>query len=476
MPRDSGHDKAAAPGLIWPPGGTRRKGAEIGTTQKGAGMKIAAIGTGGADRGCVARFILSGHDVALCDPAPGAAGALDDTISRARLAWQDLFQAPLPAPGRLIPAPDMARALAGAGYIHAGLPLTPELLAQIETAAPPAAIIAATAPGEALFDLRRIARHPERILSVNFGDPAYLIPGVEIIGGGAAADRAAELLAATGMQPVQIPREIAPGPGARLRRALCDEALALVHDGAATTAQIDQILCAGLGPTLTEAGLFQSLRPDARDSDSDSHSGKSRDATLVALLQALRLGEGPAGRAIAAQENAFYARAPVTDAGYPLRLHHARVPASWLDYNGHMTEFRYLQVMGDATDAFLIHIGMGPDYRATGHSAYTVETHIRHLSEVGMGELLQAETRLLGHDGKRIRLHHSLRRESGAEVATGEHMLLHVDSTAGRACPLPPMLLAALDRIAGHEARHEAGPHPDHAGRGIRATGAVPQI
>ena len=73
--------------------------------------------------------------------------------------------------------------------------------------------------------------------------------------------------------------------------------------------------------------------------------------------------------------------------GYPLRLHQVRVPKAWLDYNGHMTEFRYLQVLGDATDAFLIHAGLGPDYRATGRSAYPVETHIRHLAEVRAGLL-----------------------------------------------------------------------------------------
>lgn len=428
-------------------------------------MKIAAIDNGGRDRGGIARFILSGHDVALYDPAPDAAGSLETSIARARHVWQQLFQAPLPAPGRIAPAPDIATALAGADYIHVSAALNPALLAQIEAAAPPAAIIAGAASGTPLADLRRIARHPERILMVEMPDPAYLLPGAEIVGGGAAAERTAALLAATGILPVQIARDLTPPPVARLRRALWDEALALVHDGAATTAQIDDILRSGLGLTLAATGLFQTLH-DAGDDITDS-----RDATLVALLQALRMGDSPAGRAVAMQENGFYAHAPAVAAGYPLRLHRQRVPASWLDYNGHMTEFRYLQVMGDATDAFLIHIGMGPQYRASGHSAYTVETHIRHLSEVGADELLQAETRLLGHDARRIRLHHSLRRENGAEVATGEHMLLHVDSAAGRACPLPPALLATLGQIAGQE----PGPHPEHAGLGIRDTRPAPQ-
>ena len=154
--------------------------------------------------------------------------------------------------------------------------------------------------------------------------------------------------------------------------------------------------------------------------------------------------------------------------GYPLRLHQVRVPKAWLDYNGHMTEFCYLQVLGDATDAFLIHAGLGPDYRATGRSAYTVETHIRHLAEVRAGELLQAETRLLGHDAKRIRLHHRILREDGAEVATGEHMLVHVDTGAGRATPMPPALIATLAAIAAED----RAPPPPHVGHGIRPTGA----
>ena len=74
-------------------------------------------------------------------------------------------------------------------------------------------------------------------------------------------------------------------------------------------------------------------------------------------------------------------------------LFKTRVQDGWVDYNGHMTEFRYLQVLGDATDAFLIHIGLDAGYRATGHSAYTVETHIRHLDEVRAGAPIRVETR-----------------------------------------------------------------------------------
>ncbi|MCP2137745.1 acyl-CoA thioesterase FadM [Rhizobium sp. SLBN-94] len=130
-----------------------------------------------------------------------------------------------------------------------------------------------------------------------------------------------------------------------------------------------------------------------------------------------------------------------------------------------MTEFRYLQVLGDATDAFLIHVGLDADYRASGHSAYTVETHIRHLAEVKAGARLAVETRLLGYDEKRLRLHHAILNEDGETVATGEHMLLHVDTKANRTVAMPTALMRALDHVNAQE----NGPLPDHAGTGIRA-------
>ena len=97
-----------------------------------------------------------------------------------------------------------------------------------------------------------------------------------------------------------------------------------------------------------------------------------------------------------------------------------------------MTEHRYLEVMADTTDAFLRAIGVLGPYIDTGRSYYTVETHIRHLGEARGGDRICVATRLLGHDDKRLHLFHELRRdEDDGLIATGEHMLLHVDRAAG---------------------------------------------
>jgi len=49
------------------------------------------------------------------------------------------------------------------------------------------------------------------------------------------------------------------------------------------------------------------------------------------------------------------------------------VRPEWIDYNGHMTDSRYLQVFGDATDALFRYAGVDEGYRRSGRAMYTVE-------------------------------------------------------------------------------------------------------
>ena len=161
-------------------------------------------------------------------------------------------------------------------------------------------------------------------------------------------------------------------------------------------------------------------------------------------------------------------------AGGLLHLYEVIVAPEWIDYNGHMTEHRYLEVLANTTDMFLPLIGAGGDYAASGRSFYTVETHIRHLGEARVGDRLTVSTQLLHHDPKRLHVFHEIRRaDDGAPVATGEHMLLHVDMAAGRAVPAGAEVLAALDRIAAAQA---GLPVPAGTGRAIGAAAAPAPI
>ncbi len=102
-----------------------------------------------------------------------------------------------------------------------------------------------------------------------------------------------------------------------------------------------------------------------------------------------------------------------------------QVPDSAIDYNGHLNDAAYAQVLTDANEEFLDALGLSASYReATGCSMYTVEITIKFLREVSRGETLRASSQLHSHDTKRVRLHTSLLADDGAEVATGRLAVL----------------------------------------------------
>ena len=106
----------------------------------------------------------------------------------------------------------------------------------------------------------------------------------------------------------------------------------------------------------------------------------------------------------------------------PIEVYRASVLESWIDYNGHMNEGYYAVAFGDATDAYLIRAGFDDTYRGDiGGTFYTVETHIRYVRELKLGDPLLFRTTVLGADAKKLHLFHSMVHEiDGYEAATQE--------------------------------------------------------
>jgi carnitine 3-dehydrogenase len=155
----------------------------------------------------------------------------------------------------------------------------------------------------------------------------------------------------------------------------------------------------------------------------------------------------------------------------PLSLHAATVPPEWLDYNGHMSEWCYLLLVGDAADAFFRYVGIDEAYRAAGHSLYTAETHLHHCREATLGDRLAVPLQVLDVGPKSLHLFHAVLDEATAEpVATAEQLLVHVDMAAGHVVPMPAALYS---RIAAIGAAHAALARPAAAGHvmGIRRPG-----
>lgn len=79
------------------------------------------------------------------------------------------------------------------------------------------------------------------------------------------------------------------------------------------------------------------------------------------------------------------------------------------------------------------------------------------------GDRVQAATQVLGFDDKRLHLFHVITRiGENSPVATGEHMLVHVDAVAGRASPVRD---GVRERVQALAAAHARLVRPVRAGR-----------
>jgi acyl-CoA thioesterase FadM len=129
------------------------------------------------------------------------------------------------------------------------------------------------------------------------------------------------------------------------------------------------------------------------------------------------------------------------------------VRPEWIDYNGHMTDSRYLQVFGDATDALFRWAGVDEAYRSAGRAMYTLESHVTHLAEAKALEPIYVTTQLVELDAKRIRLRHSLhRRRDEAVIANATQVYAHVDTHAKHTAPFERSVHERLDRLRAAQA------------------------
>jgi carnitine 3-dehydrogenase len=196
-----------------------------------------------------------------------------------------------------------------------------------------------------------------------------------------------------------------------------------------------------------------------------------RDDYLVAIQQVLRQYDIGAGSTLRALEERLYIDAGVQaskargGAGRAPRLVTTAVRPEWVDYNGHMSDFRYVQLFGDAMDVLYRQVGVDEAYRRAGHMFYTVESHVAHVAEAKVSEPITVSTQILKLDDKRLHVFHELRRVDGdALIATGEQLHLHVDTAAAKAAPIDAGVRAKLDAI---RLAHSGLPVPAEAGRRV---------
>ena len=455
-------------------------------------MKAACVGGGVIGSGWAARFLLMGHDVALHDPDPEAARKVAAVLDGARRALPMLYDVALPPEGRLTVHDRLGDAVADADWVQESVPerldLKHRVVAAIQEAS--AAPLGSSTSGFTASELSRGAPDPARIVVAHPFNPVYLLPLVELVGHDgtdpAVLDGAEAMLAGLGMHPLRVRAEMPAHIADRLLEAVWREALWMVRDGQATTAEIDDAIRMGFGLRWAQMGLFETYRiaggeagmahfirqfgpalawPWSRLTDvpemtealadriaaqSDAQSGavplraleRRRDDNLVQILRGLKARGQAAGAVLAAHEAALR---PPPPGGAALRTQDRTVPVDWTDYNGHMNEGRYGQVFSDASEVVLRAIGTPPEaVEATGLTWFTANAQIDYRHETKAGERFVVDSRIAGADGRKLHLAHVMARPDGTVLAEGRQLLLHVDLATRRSCPPPAGVAAAI--------------------------------
>uniref|UniRef100_UPI00404720B8 carnitine 3-dehydrogenase n=2 Tax=Yoonia sp. TaxID=2212373 RepID=UPI00404720B8 len=480
------------------------------------GKSAAIIGGGVIGGGWAARFLLMGWDVRVFDPDPQAQRKIGEVLDNARRSLPGLSDVALPDEGTLTYCDTMSEAVAGVAWIQESVPERLELKRKVyqtlQEHCAKDAIIGSSTSGFKPSELQGCATRPEQIVVTHPFNPVYLLPLIELVptdkNSPALIARAKDILTEIGMFPLHVRAEIDAHIADRFLEAVWREALWLIKDGIATTQEIDNAIRYGFGLRWAQMGLFETYRiaggeagmrhfieqfgpclawpwtklmdvPELTEDlidqiagQSDAQSGhmsireleRARDNNLVTILRGLKAQDFGAGALLNAQDQRIGDPAAMpADPSKPVETVRRAVPLDWTDYNGHMNEARYLQAFGDATDRMMAVVGCDAEYIASGGSYFTAETHIRHLDEVHAGAKIHIETQVLAGEGKKMHLFHRMF-EGSRELATGEHMLIHVSLATRKASEPAPRIATALAILA--EA-HAALPRPAGAGKAV---------
>ena len=459
--------------------------------------QVAIIGGGVIGGGWLARFLLNGWDVCLFDPDPEAERKISEVLANARYALPMLYDTLLPEEGRLQICDTLAEAVSTAQYIQESVPerleLKQKVYAEIQAYCKTDAVIASSTSGFKPSELQAGSKRPEQIIVCHPFNPVYLLPLIELVPSASSSDdivnTAKHTLTEVGLYPLQVRKEIDAHIADRLLEAVWREGLWLIHDGIASTEEIDNAIRYGFGLRWAQMGLFETYRIAggeagmahfmaqfgpalkwpwtklmdvpvldeqrvniiARQSDEQSgaHSIRQleriRDNNLVAMMRALKQQNEAAGALINTHEKTLKSAQSLSPTQ---RTGDRVIPIDWTDYNGHMNESRYGQVFSDSADYVLASFGVDEAYIQSGYSYFTVETSIKYLAETHAGEVVFVETQILLAEGKKLKLYHEMKRASDhVTLASCEQFLLHVSLETRASCAPVGRVAQAIEAL-----------------------------
>jgi carnitine 3-dehydrogenase len=218
--------------------------------------RVAALGGGLIGRSWAALFLAAGKDVAVFDPAPGAADRVRASVQDAWPTVRALGLADTDAPeAELVFCVDAREAVSEAQFVQESVPervpLKHALYAEIEDALAADTVVATSASGLTLTQLQGGWRDPSRFVLGHPFNPPHLIPLVEVMGNDRTADgvvdQARAFYESVGKVTIEVKREVPGHVANRLQAALWREAIHLVNEGVASVADVDKAVSSGPG-------------------------------------------------------------------------------------------------------------------------------------------------------------------------------------------------------------------------------------
>jgi 3-hydroxyacyl-CoA dehydrogenase len=228
--------------------------------------RVAIVGCGLIGSGWASWFLAKGLEVTCTDPARGAEARLKNSVA-ASLAELGHSQADCQQIlARLHFEPDIVRAVSAADWIQENAPedltVKREILALIDQACRPEAVIASSTSSLKVSDMQVRLSHPERLVVGHPFLPVTLIPLVEVAGGAETAeaviDAAMAFYRSVDKRPVRLRKEITGHIANRLQAAVMREAFFLLQEGVASAPDIDLAMTEGPGPRWATTGPFVS--------------------------------------------------------------------------------------------------------------------------------------------------------------------------------------------------------------------------
>ncbi|WP_225307493.1 3-hydroxyacyl-CoA dehydrogenase NAD-binding domain-containing protein [Nitrincola iocasae] len=224
------------------------------STQEASMKRITMIGCGTIGISWAAYFLAHGLQVTAFDP---------DDAARAR--FSDYVADDMRALGADVRSPDikdnLEDAVRQADLIVENAPesvaLKQQLLADIQRAAMPHALIVSSTSSLMHSDIVNASPAPERIIIAHPFNPPHLVPLVELYGPDMQlVNELADFYRGIGKKPVIMRKEMIGHIANRLSSALWQEALYLLQEGVASVEDIDLAVTAGPGLRWAIQGPF----------------------------------------------------------------------------------------------------------------------------------------------------------------------------------------------------------------------------